>query len=165
MTAAVSAKPAPVPVAWEIRPLRAGDVEAVYELERRTEGAAHWNAEEYLRILEPVAPRGVRRIGTVALVRGRLVGFAAGRLVLGEAEIENIAVDAEHRRRGVASALVQGLVEQCRARKASVVRLEVRESNESAQELYLRAGFKQDGRRNAYYTNPDEAALLLSRKL
>ena len=154
----------PAPEPWEVRPMRAGDVEKVFELERRTEGAAHWSEEEYMRILEPAVPRGVLRMGAVALARGHLVGFAAGRHVLGEAEIENVAVEERFRRMGVAAALVESLLAECRRRKATIVRLEVRESNVAAQALYRRAGFAEAGRRDGYYGAPDEAALLFCRK-
>jgi ribosomal-protein-alanine N-acetyltransferase len=153
------------PRTWDIRSLRAGDVEAVFDLERSTEGAAHWQAEEYLRMVEPQPARGVQRIATVAVVRGRVIGFIAGRLVLGDGEIENVAIAMEHRRKGVGESLVKSLLDECRRRKATVVRLEVRESNEAAQRLYRAAGFVQVGRRDAYYTHPDEAALVLQCKL
>jgi len=149
---------------WEVRPLRAGDVEAVFALERRTEGAAHWNAEEYRRMVEPVAARGVKRIVSVAVGRGTIVGFAAGRILFHEAEIENVAVDAEFRRQGIAAALVASLLDTCRRRGVTLVRLEVRESNVAAQALYESAGFKVEAVRRAYYTQPDESALVLSRK-
>jgi ribosomal-protein-alanine N-acetyltransferase len=150
---------------WQVRPLRAGDVEPVFELERRTEDAAHWSEEEYLRMVEPPAARGVQRIACVAVVQGGVVGFAAGRVVLNEAEIENVAVELAYRRRGVAASLVRGLLEECRRKKASVVRLEVRESNVAAQALYAAAGFTQEARRERYYRSPEEAALVLMRKL
>jgi ribosomal-protein-alanine N-acetyltransferase len=38
--------------------------------------------------------------------------------------------------------------------------LEVRESNTAARTLYERAGFEQSGRRESYYTNPPEDAIL-----
>jgi ribosomal-protein-alanine N-acetyltransferase len=39
------------------------------------------------------------------------------------------------------------------------VLLEVRESNTAACEFYLKLGFVQDGRRKAYYRNPNEDAI------
>lgn len=150
---------------WEVRPLRAGDVEAVYDLERRTDGAAHWPDKEYLRLVEPSAARGVQRIGVVALAQGKIMGFIAGRLVLGEAEVENIAVASEFRRQGMAAGLVEGFLHDCRRRRCEVVRLEVRESNAAARALYVRAGFKEESRRQRYYREPVEDAVVMSRLL
>jgi ribosomal-protein-alanine N-acetyltransferase len=41
------------------------------------------------------------------------------------------------------------------------VYLEVRESNQSAQALYLSSGFRPVGQRAGYYRNPKEDALVL----
>jgi [ribosomal protein S18]-alanine N-acetyltransferase len=38
--------------------------------------------------------------------------------------------------------------------------LEVRESNHEARAFYEKVGFKLDGRRKSYYSNPPEAATL-----
>jgi ribosomal-protein-alanine N-acetyltransferase len=155
----------PPATTWEIRSLRAGDVDAVYNLERRTDGAAHWPDKEYLRLAEPSAARGVQRIGAVAVDKGRVIGFIAGRLVLDEAEVENIAVEASLRRLGVAAALVDGFLHDCRHRRCSVARLEVRHSNAAARALYAAAGFREEARRAGYYRNPAEDAVIMSVRL
>ena len=147
---------------WEVRSLRPGDVDAVQALERRTDGAAHWPDQEYQRRIEPSAARGVQRIGCVAIARGKVIGFIAGRIVLGEAELENIAVEAEVRRQGAAVALVIRFLDECRRRRCSVVRLEVRESNAAARALYLKAGFREESRRKGYYRGPVEDAVVMS---
>jgi ribosomal-protein-alanine N-acetyltransferase len=48
-----------------------------------------------------------------------------------------------------------------RRRRVDEVYLEVRESNRSAQALYLSAGFRPVGQRAGYYRNPREDALVL----
>jgi ribosomal-protein-alanine N-acetyltransferase len=48
-----------------------------------------------------------------------------------------------------------------RKRRVEEVYLEVRESNRSAQALYLSSGFRPVGQRAAYYRNPKEDALVL----
>lgn len=150
---------------YEIGPLRAGDVEAVFQLERETCSAAHWPEEEYLQLVEPQAQRAVQRIACVAVQRGRVIGFIAGRLVLREAEIENIAVAPGFRRQGIAAALVESFLDISARRGTTVVRLEVRESNLAARRLYEACGFKADATRAAYYRNPEEGALLMSRRI
>jgi ribosomal-protein-alanine N-acetyltransferase len=74
----------------------------------------------------------------------------------GEAEILNIAVAPSHRRNGIATALIDSL-------DAPEVFLEVRESNEPAQRLYSKLGFRTVGRREQYYDDPEEAALVMRR--
>ena len=41
--------------------------------------------------------------------------------------------------------------------------LEVRDSNAAARMLYRQLGFAEEGRRSAYYRDPEEDALLLGR--
>jgi ribosomal-protein-alanine N-acetyltransferase len=148
--------------AWEIRSLRPGDVDAVQALECRTDGAAHWRDEEYQRMIDPSVARGVQRIACVAIARGSVLGFIAGRVVLGEAELENIAVEPEVRRQGAAVALMMEFLNECRRRRCSVVRLEVRESNGAARALYGKAGFREESRRKGYYRGPEEDAVVMS---
>lgn len=82
------------------------------------------------------------------------VGFVSYRVVLGEAEILNLAVAPTHRRQGVASQLLRVLLPL-----ADVWFLEVRASNEAAQRLYLAQGFQPIGRRKRYYSDGEDALL------
>ncbi|HSB53274.1 MAG TPA: ribosomal protein S18-alanine N-acetyltransferase, partial [Gemmatimonadales bacterium] len=76
-------------------------------------------------------------------------------------EVLNLAVAPEHRRRGIGGALLEAGLKAFRRRKVDEVFLEVRESNHSAQALYLARGFRPVGQRSAYYRNPKEDALVL----
>jgi ribosomal-protein-alanine N-acetyltransferase len=73
----------------------------------------------------------------------------------------NLAVAPSFRRRGVARALLGASLGHLRKRRVEEVFLEVRESNQSAQALYLSSGFRPVGQRTAYYRNPKEDALVL----
>ena len=89
-----------------------------------------------------------------------IVGFVVVSCATDEWELENIVVSAEHRRQGVASRLLEGVVARARADEGSAVLLEVRASNVAARRLYEMLGFQQDGYRRAYYRNPREDAFL-----
>ncbi len=94
-------------------------------------------------------------------VQGALVGMASARLLGDGAHVMRLAVDAEHRRRGIGALLLDGLIAWADEHGAPLL-LEVRDGNVAARSLYARAGFTVDGRRRRYY--PDgEDALLLSR--
>jgi [ribosomal protein S18]-alanine N-acetyltransferase len=90
-----------------------------------------------------------------------IVGYLIGREMAGTGEILNLAVAPDARRRGVARALLRAGLASLRRRRVDEVYLEVRESNRSAQALYLSAGFRPVGQRAGYYRNPREDALVL----
>ena len=99
--------------------------------------------------------------GLVACAGPSIAGYLIGREVAGTGEVLNLAVPPEFRRRGVARALLRAGLSYLRKRRVEEVYLEVRESNRSAQALYLSAGFRPVGQRAAYYRNPKEDALVL----
>ena len=84
-----------------------------------------------------------------------------GREAAGSGEVLNLAVAPEFRRRGIGGALLEAGLAAFRRRRATEVFLEVRESNRSAQSLYLARGFRPVGQRASYYRNPKEDALVL----
>ena len=65
------------------------------------------------------------------------------------------------RRAGAGALLLNGAMAAARARGATAVHLDVRESNAAARALYARFGFTEVGRRRAYYREPVEDALML----
>ena len=92
---------------------------------------------------------------------GRTLCYADYYTVLDEMEIVCIYTDTEYRRRGLASGLMDRLIEICLERNIAVIRLEVRESNTAAIGLYGKYGFVTVGRRKNYYKDPKEDALLM----
>ncbi len=91
----------------------------------------------------------------------KVLGYVGLLTVLDEGYISNIAVAPEHRRSGVADALICALIALVRDR-LSFLTLEVRESNLAAIRLYEKHGFLPAGRRRDYYDKPKEAALLMT---
>jgi len=73
----------------------------------------------------------------------------------------NIAVDPAQRRQGVATALLEQMLERA-GREASYT-LEVRPSNEGAIALYERFGFRTAGTRKRYYSDTGEDAMIMWR--
>ena len=100
----------------------------------------------------------------VAMEEQTVVGYVGSQSVLGESDMMNIAVHPEHRRKGIAEALVTSLVSELSARGNHSLMLEVRPSNEPAIALYEKLGFTQVGRRPNYYRNPKEDALILRKE-
>jgi ribosomal-protein-alanine acetyltransferase len=106
--------------------------------------------------------------GTLALVSeaasGRLSGFLIGRQAVDEAEILNLAVERKSRRRGEGRALLKAALEALQGRGVSRVFLEVRESNSSGIAFYGKHGFSKVGRRERYYRDPNEAAVVMEKR-
>ena len=100
----------------------------------------------------------------VAMEGDTLVGYVGSQSVLGESDMMNIAVHPEHRRKGIAEALVLALVAGLSEKGNHSLMLEVRVSNDPAIALYEKLGFVQVGRRPNYYRNPKEDALILRKE-
>ena len=140
-----------MPVA--IRSATLNDVPAILAMEQRAPGAAHWTAEQYSKLVG----------GGVVLVAeeaGQLCGFICAKAVASEWEVENVVVAAAFVRRGMANELVRNLIQRAENEAASAILLEVRESNLPARRLYEKHGFREAGRRRAYYRDPVEDAIL-----
>jgi ribosomal-protein-alanine N-acetyltransferase len=82
-----------------------------------------------------------------------------------EGEILNLAVRGQSRRHGDGQALVGELLNGFQRGRVRRVFLEVRESNSRAIRFYGELGFLRVGRREGYYRDPTEAALVLQKKL
>lgn len=100
----------------------------------------------------------------VAVEGEQVVGYVGSQTVLDETDMMNIAVSQDFRRRGVARALIEALVEKLREKGSRCLTLEVRISNISALRLYEYMGFTQVGLRKNYYRNPKEDACILRKE-
>lgn len=100
----------------------------------------------------------------VAVEEGQVAGYVGSQSVLGEADMMNVAVSPEFRRRGVARALLLALERRLAENAVHCLTLEVRASNEPAISLYHSLGYVQVGRRPNYYHKPREDALILRKE-
>ena len=100
----------------------------------------------------------------VAVEGDFVTGYVGSQTVMGETDMMNIAVHPDYRRKGIAEALVNKLVDELKARESRCLTLEVRASNVPAHKLYEKLGFQQIGRRPKYYRNPREDALILRKE-
>lgn len=146
-----------------IRNLSLEDIHEVFELERQTPGAPHWQRSDYERLF--AKDDTLSGCGVVARVSDSVIGFAIARVLRigghSEAELETIVVQAESRRNGVAGQLVSALLARLALNAVEELRLEVRSSNHAAVSLYKSRGFYQVGVRKRYYRTPDEDAILM----
>ena len=91
-----------------------------------------------------------------------IVGFSGFWMMMKEAHIIAIGVRDGYRRLGIGEGLLIATIELAQMVNAYVVTLEVRASNETAQSLYKKYGFRVIGRRPKYYSSDGEDAIIMS---
>jgi [ribosomal protein S18]-alanine N-acetyltransferase len=91
-----------------------------------------------------------------------ITGFCGMWLMVDEAHIINLAVREAHRGQGLGETLLISSIDLATSLKASLVTLEVRASNQVAQNLYTKYGFQKMGVRKAYYTDNKEDAFIMT---
>jgi ribosomal-protein-alanine N-acetyltransferase len=153
------------PVALEAATL--DDLAALTVLEARCH-THPWSERGIRDAIVPVAGEGaillLRAPWTAADAERGIRAYCSFQVVAGEAHIHNLAVAPEARRQGLGRRLLGMALESATARGARVIHLEVRAGNVAARALYLSMGFRELGRRAAYYSAPLEDAVLLSRE-
>ncbi|MEE0675329.1 MAG: ribosomal protein S18-alanine N-acetyltransferase [Ruminococcus sp.] len=99
----------------------------------------------------------------VAVEGEKVIGYIGMSVVIDEGYIFNVAVDADFRRKGVGTALINELVTYGKKNNLCFITLEVRESNQAAISLYSDFGFIKVGERKNYYSDPAENAILMTK--
>ncbi|MHB9090322.1 MAG: ribosomal protein S18-alanine N-acetyltransferase [Chloroflexota bacterium] len=92
---------------------------------------------------------------------GELIGYAGMWLMVDEAHITTIAVRPEYRGKGFGELLMIGMFERAMEVGARWVTLEVRVSNNVAQNLYRKYTFHAEGLRKGYYSDNNEDAVIM----
>lgn len=118
-----------------------------------------WSENIYRRELE-----NPHSVGMVCTDQGCVIAFIHCECVLDELTLNTLCVDEAYRRQGIAKLLWNAVLEQVQ-NVCNVCYLEVRESNLPAQTLYESLGFVKNGYRPRYYSQPDEAAVLMAARL
>jgi ribosomal-protein-alanine N-acetyltransferase len=140
------------------------DLLEVVEIEEQS-GLSRWGWAAYYAELQA----GNRNLLLIAeldrspiIEHRRIVGYIVARETAGELHINNVAVRAQYRRRGIGIALLGRVIDEGRGMGAKTAFLEVRSGNVAAQALYERCGFKAIARRANYYSDPREDAVVMS---
>jgi ribosomal-protein-alanine N-acetyltransferase len=148
----------------EIRHAREEDIPEILRIEQASDETPHWIEQTYRDMLRMQNGPAWREVW-VGVAEGGMAGFAVVKVLLDEAEIESISVDREWRRHGVGRALLEAIEDSIRIAALNELRLEVRQSNETARRFYESLGFVANGTRRGYYSNPAEDAVLMCRAI
>jgi ribosomal-protein-alanine N-acetyltransferase len=147
-----------------IRPLTENDIDAVMAIADSLPDAPHWPRSGYEAVFK--LRSSPQRLALIAEAAGsRVAGFLIAALIAPQAELESIAVAGPFQRRGVARELIAALERELKARNCCEILLEVRDSNQPARFFYSAQGFSETARRRAYYRDPIEDAILMSRSV
>ena len=91
----------------------------------------------------------------------KVVGYIGAWLSFTEAQITNVAIDPDHRHRGIGEAMIREFLARIKEYGINAATLEVRPSNTVAIHLYQKIGFRSVGRRPRYYLDNNEDALIM----
>ena len=92
------------------------------------------------------------------VVDDKILGYLEIRLVDGVLDIMNLFVNEENRRHGIATSLMNEMIEK---EKYNRIMLEVNEKNINALRLYQKLGFKEISMRDRYYG--DDTAIIMEK--
>ncbi|MBR3107905.1 MAG: ribosomal protein S18-alanine N-acetyltransferase [Clostridia bacterium] len=140
---------------FRIRRMTLCDVDGAHAVEAAS-FPKPWSREDFVK--EMTSNACARYL--VAEEAGKIIGFAGAWIVLDEAHITNIAVLQEYRGQGIGRALTEALLKYASNLGVVYATLEVRRSNEIAQNLYKSLGFEYVGVRKKYYENNGEDAFI-----
>lgn len=143
--------------AVQMRALEARDLDRVAELEPELFGVGAWSRQTYEQEIE----RDDRVYLAAVDDGGTLLGYG-GVALDPEWTIMTVGVAPQARRRGVATALLDALVDAVRDARGTELFLEVRAHDGGAQQLYRNAGFVRVGLRKRYY-QPEGADAVVMR--
>ncbi len=139
-----------------IRPAEAMDAKEIAETESLTLGAEAWTESGIAETLN--------RNGHYFIVEvdGKIIGHGGYTIILDEGDITNIAVRPEFWRKGLASKILETMINDAKQQNLSFLTLEVRSRNTAAINLYEKYGFTVRGERKNFYRNPTDNAKIMT---
>lgn len=149
----------PIDAHYDLRPLTVAQLDECWRLDQRcfVDGEAYSRDtfEYLLTATESVSYRVVTQNSAMA-------GFVIGLLEPDHTgHITTIGIAPEHRRRRLASFLMERVEDGFRRRNVRIVRLEVRAGNIAAQKLYSSLGYSVTQRLPKYYSNGGDGLLMI----
>ncbi len=95
----------------------------------------------------------------------KIIGYGGMWHVINEGHITNVAVKKEYRGKGIGNQIINALIDIAKEKEMIGITLEVRTSNNVAQNLYKKNGFIIEGIRKEYYDDNKEDAILMWKHL
>lgn len=90
-----------------------------------------------------------------------VIGFATYFIMYENAEVSDIAVKKEYQGQNIGSTLLEEVIKKATDSHCGLITLEVRASNSAAIEFYHGKGFRESTIRKNYYSNGENALLMV----
>ena len=142
-----------------IRKAEAKDVLAIEEIEKQC-FTVPWSYES---LYQDIVENKLAFYIVAELAAGQICGYVGIWKIFDEGHITNVAVAPEYRRKHIARAMLEALMEVTAEAGIERYTLEVRAGNEPAIRLYEGLGFKSEGIRLGYYEDNGEDAIIMWR--
>ena len=141
------------------RPMLEVDLDRVVEIEKASMPSP-WSRE----LFEAELKRDLARY-FIMEAGGKVAGYMGYWEAPEEAHIINLAVGPEFRQKGLGLKMMEYCLGFAAQRGAKLATLEVRQSNEAAQRLYEKCGFRVVAIRKKYYSDNQEDAIVMIKEL
>ncbi len=145
---------------WTINPMKLDDLDQVIAIENDV-FSTPWSRSSYESEI-------IRHDSFNLIVRPLIddiehpvIAYISFRIIIDEMHLFKIAVHRKWQKKGVASRLLSHCLIHSARKGASVAYLEVRASNKNAISLYKKVGFTVSGKRQRYYSDTKEDALIM----
>lgn len=143
----------------EIRGMQTEDLDQISEIEKEC-FSLPWSRSSYESELN-----NELAYYQCAVKNNIILGYMGMWRIIDECHITNVAVLPEYRNMGVASMLINKMIDICKCSEIKNMTLEVRKSNQAAINLYEKFGFISVGVRPKYYMKPMEDAIIMWKKI
>lgn len=149
-------RPAEWPDRLKITPMTSADIPVVTRIERASFSTV-WPSDAFYNELatNKLAHYYVGRLDD------RIVAYGGIWVILEDSHITTLAVDPGFRGKRLGEVMLLRLIDEAIERGAAWMTLEVRESNNAAQQLYRKYGFTTVTMRRGYYSDDNESALVM----
>ena len=137
-----------------------GDIDRIAEMEQICFPEDPWSREAVASEFSGLNPERYY----AAEEDGIMIGYAGIWLIPPEGYITNVAVHPDYRRRGIATAMLNKMIDECLSEKVLDITLEVRVSNAPGISLYKSLGFTEAGVRRKYYSDGEDAMIMWRRE-
>lgn len=139
-----------------VKPLTAENVNEIVYLQQKSNFSDGWTEK---MLVDGFIKGGLKAFG-VYFNGTNLVAFVTYSFCDVDVEIQDILVDKEFRKKGIATYILNELYKILKDFEVKNIFLEVREGNKSAKHLYIKNGFTLINTRKKYYSNGENALIL-----